>query len=568
MKSLLKSYKLYLLGVIILSVYLGTGGNFVRKHIDSEFLSTSLNKTYLLHFFYYHISKLELWFRAEFLNVNSIMNLKRFMSLHRTDAFALYLGAFVFSSIGLLGTYNTGKNLFDKKTGLIAALFLSTSLMWASYLHYPTVDLPLTAFCVFSFSEMLSLAKTKEQLTKLDLIYLGLLVGISLSFKYAAAFLLIPFIVLFFKKSKLKNSIFNIISLSLIAWIIFVLNMGNKFEKLKRIVDFEMHALYKSGYIGFENEAGHTFIYHLKSTLFTEYGLILSLLTFLGIFFSYKKLERKFFWACLSFPLVVYLVMGSMLLEAPRYIMPALPFCALYSAHAIKALTDTFSKKFNLSTKFQYSLLILISILLIGPNIFTVYKHNQILKTDHYSYKLQSIFNKLKSKHKVLNNPLKYTLPAGFRNISSKTKKKENLLSCNKESIDFSKKFFYPHNNNLLMLDSFLSDRFVYDWHFKCPDKNRRAFSNYENLELFIFTPFTLDKTQVPFSHQSYFSPKPPDLWYRKRQGPYIEVFTKDKDLADKFEILIKEAKIDYQRTKAKDSFYLQNIQGFTPDDK
>lgn len=554
--------RILLVSIILFSLYIGLTGGFVRHHLDSEFASTSQNKTYFLHSIYKGIAEIELSCNQQFLNKYQGMPINKFLHLRRTNAITLYIVAVIFCTIGILGCFLVGEALFNQTIGLLAAFLLGSSFMWASYLHYPTVDLPVTALCILSYYAMLMPKLKNETLDTSDRILLSILIGLSLVTKYAGALLLVPFTILHFDKKNIKQSLINTSIIIVSALLIFIYFMSNKINVFNQTIKYEIEALYKSGFIGFENPTGQTYIYHMQHTLLSEYGFVATLLGLFGIFIAYKKLPRQIFWSFASFPLLIYTIMGSMVLETPRYIMPILPFIAISSALGLHQITEIIISKFNLQKNSQTILIIIFVLISQAYGINMICFHNRLLSNTGSEQNLDLALRKLKPHYnRLFSEPLLRFLPYGFRNIKSKANK--NLLDCNAEKpIDFKKTFFW-HEKNIVTLSSFWLDSFVYDWHFQCEDPSRRAFSNYEDLHLFEISPFKIDKALVPHAHESVFSPKPPDIWYRKKRGLYFEILIKDDELANQFEKLAKELQIDYKHKKGKESFFLSKIQGY-----
>ena len=62
----------------------------------------------------------------------------------------------------------------------------------------------------------------------------------------------------------------------------------------------------------------------------------------------------------------------------------------------------------------------------------------------------------------------------------------------------------------------------------------------------------------------SLYSPYPPDIEFRRRAGPYIELyFTKPED-ADKLEAACKKLDVEYERTTGAEAWYFNRLRELT----
>jgi hypothetical protein len=377
--------------------------------------------------------------------------------------------------------------------------------------------------------------------------------------KYAGALLLIPFTILYYDTKNIKKTILDLVFMIFCGLSIFSYFMLSKMSVIDETIRYEYEALFNSGFLGFENKSGQTFIYHFTHTLCTEFGFLSTIFALMGIYYARKKLNKKIFWSFISFPVLIYLIMGSMMLENPRYAMPMIPFMAILAGLGLVEASKFLGK----ILQFKKSIIIcVLAVFSISWGVAMTFYHNYLLASPGTEKNLNKLLNEVRpdAKH-IIHQPLLRFLPYGIRNI--KEKKSNTPLACNSKKIIDVKKLFFKNPKNILAIDSFWTDSFVFDWHFQCPDSSRRAFKNFEALELFIISPFKTPKEKVPFSHESIFSPKPPDLWYRKYNGLYYEYFILDKSLANKFEKILKKFKIDYQRTTGNKSFYFSKIQGY-----
>jgi Dolichyl-phosphate-mannose-protein mannosyltransferase len=101
----------------------------------------------------------------------------------------------------LLGTatcfvlYKLGERLFDRKTALVASLFLSLSYLHVRDSHFGTVDIPLTFFVM---TALLFIVKSYEDKTTKSYLISGILGGLATSIKYNGLIVIVPMLVVHF----------------------------------------------------------------------------------------------------------------------------------------------------------------------------------------------------------------------------------------------------------------------------------------------------------------------------------------------------------------------------------
>lgn len=98
----------------------------------------------------------------------------------------------IFGTLTILIVYCIGKNLYDKKTGLIAAAFLTVMPMAVVDSHYGSVDTSLTFFlalCILFLSNLLKTGQSKYYM------FAGVAAGLAISSKYIGAIILISIFV-------------------------------------------------------------------------------------------------------------------------------------------------------------------------------------------------------------------------------------------------------------------------------------------------------------------------------------------------------------------------------------
>jgi hypothetical protein len=112
--------------------------------------------------------------------------------------------------------------------------------------------------------------------------------------------------------------------------------------------------------------------------------------------------------------------------------------------------------------------------------------------------------------------------------------KKEKLSWVRDSEADVKNDF------DIIVLDSFTHDRYVTDDNMQL----QIDFAGFANGRLITLSPYNKVKSAVPFSPMSMYSPYYPDLPFRENSGPYIEVYMKDPQLAQKLHKKLAEREI------------------------
>ena len=111
--------------------------------------------------------------------------------------------------------------------------------------------------------------------------------------------------------------------------------------------------------------------------------------------------------------------------------------------------------------------------------------------------------------------------------------------------------------SDLIIFDSFSHDRLLYE-----PKDHplQKMYLNYGNLTMIRISPFSLPKEKVPFSPESLFSPYLPDLPSRNRPGPFIEMYFRERSVADRVHTCYLEQGIDHLYGTGGDGYYFTQL--------
>lgn len=261
------------------------------------------------------------------------------------------------ATVGL--TYLIGKKLFDKKVGLVAALFLTLSTLHVDQSHYALLDVPLTFWVTLSFLfSILILEKGRLR----GYLLAGLFAGFAASTKYHGALVVVPIITASFLNSLNKNNsraskngpfgqfLDNLGKLLLSGLAaLFGFLLGTPYALLDRKTflfkedarGFLWQLQNMQGHLG--AEAANGWWFHFSITLRRGLGPILLGLVVLGILLALFRHKRRDV-LLLSFPIFYFLYVGSWQVVYGRYMIPILPMLCILAASAVFALVKKFKR--------------------------------------------------------------------------------------------------------------------------------------------------------------------------------------------------------------------------------
>ena len=201
------------------------------------------------------------------------------------------------------------------------------------------------------------------------------------------------------------------------------------------------------------------------------------------------------------------------------------------------------------------------------PNIRDSIKHNLLLRETDTRTELLNIFNNAGLNDIVLNVYYGRYLSDVFYN-NSNVKIGKNLFAQNINTN------VMKSEADIIAFDSFSHDRVIYSnrksnenliyenysGQYGLPNDIKKNYNNFENLYVIQLSPFITPKEQVPFSQQSGTAPFPPDLKFRNKPGPFIEIYFKNTIIANKVEDSCKKENVNCILLSGKESYYFKNI--------
>jgi len=241
-----------------------------------------------------------------------------------------------FSSLTIILVYLIAQKIWNKKVGLIAALFTSFTVSLIQTAHYGVTESLLVFWLMLIL--LLSLQLLEKQRLK-DYLKIGLIIGLATATKVSAiSFAIIPLMshlvisIQNRKRFKYLNYQGKLVSLALILLVTFVFFSPYTFiDRVKFLESMNYESGVATGSLKvvyvLQFEKTFPYLYQLKNLIW-QIGpvVLLGYLSFLFLIpMAIKKKEKKLL-TFLSFPLVYFLYVGSWHTKFIRYVVPLIPF--------------------------------------------------------------------------------------------------------------------------------------------------------------------------------------------------------------------------------------------------
>lgn len=267
----------------------------------------------------------------------------------------------VLLSIGtILLVYFIGKKMYNPRVGVIASLFLIFSPEHNKISHYLNPDSPMLVFLMLSFLFIWLI----YQKGKTDFYILaGLFAGLGTATKYGGQLLFLPLFLahmyyILDNKQPIKN-IFLSFRLVL-AGVFFLIGFFTgcpyaifDFATFWRDFKWQSQHLLTLGHYG-SSTAQPAWLFYLWYGFKENIGKFSQYLVLGGVIFGLVR-HRKRELILFSFPLVLFLIMGSWKTRAVRYLLPLTPFFILIGSFFLDFILSKISSFFSqLGSKFKF----------------------------------------------------------------------------------------------------------------------------------------------------------------------------------------------------------------------
>lgn len=259
--------------------------------------------------------------------------------------------------------YVLGKRMFDHRTGLLASLLLTFSLLHTVHSHYVTTDVPVAFFILLSF--LFCCLAMEEGKTKHSILA-GLFAGLAVSTKYPALILILPLCLCHVLSARWGEwvSLTRRLGLSLGSFVAGFL-LGTPYALLE--VNTFVHSLgsvlshYSATQPGFEGS--NTGLWYLGQMLTSADALMVAL-ALGGVVWSLVRHKRKDL-LLLSFVIPYYLLLSLWRVRFERNLVVLLPFFAILAARLLVEGLSSLGRKWPSVRRWETAFLGLVTTLVI-----------------------------------------------------------------------------------------------------------------------------------------------------------------------------------------------------------
>jgi len=267
-------------------------------------------------------------------------------------------------TVGLI--YALGKKLLDRRTGILAALFLAFSFLHVADSHYITPDVPVTFFVVLTLLACFWIIEKGD--SKFYLLG-GLLAGFAAATKYTGGLVILcVFFAYIFRLMRGKKE-YERIFYCLIALVCgFFIGVPYAMKEIPMFLRNIAAELYEANTLGHLSHEGTANWWYYSQYLYREgLGRGIFILSIAGLVLAAIKTGEKRFLSIL-FLVAYFLWVSSWKVRFARVLMPVLPLFSLFAAFFLGSLWAWLAKREPL--KERKVLVNLIFILLIGVMLF------------------------------------------------------------------------------------------------------------------------------------------------------------------------------------------------------
>lgn len=257
----------------------------------------------------------------------------------------------LFGTLSILLVFFIARRVFNRPTGLIAALFFAVAPMQIIHSRVIRTDVTSTFFLLAAaclLFRFLDKGKLKS------LIFSGVMGGIATAIKYPSAVIMIPITLGIFLRGGDKsvpsyraskgiteppNLIRPVLPALFIAAAAFIL--GFAVTAPYAILDYKQ-TLSEIRNLKYLEPAGYPhigilekFIWYLNEVIrYAAGGIVIQLLAVLGLITAILS-GKKTIYVLISIPLVVFLILFVINTRQPRYVIPLLPFVAIFAGRGL-----------------------------------------------------------------------------------------------------------------------------------------------------------------------------------------------------------------------------------------
>jgi 4-amino-4-deoxy-L-arabinose transferase-like glycosyltransferase len=339
--------------------------------------------------------------------------------------FAFKLPTLLFSFLGIYSVYRLGLLIYDKRTGVIAALIYSSCEAFLLYNMDVHTDLLMTSFIIFSTWQLAEYLNNKRILNFiLGFVGIGLamiskgVIGLAVPVFSIAGYLLVKkdfrtmfslrwllgipvLLIILYPTFKGLYDQFGIPGLEFYFW-------SNNIDRIR------------GDYSGGRHD--YSYVFHTLIYIFLPWSLY-TFSTFVRDWRMWKKnsfsINNKYVAYCYSAIIILALIISVSSQQAPHYLLPIIPFLAIITARFINDIASTYlyPKTFRLMLIFRNLIVFILWILVIAVTVYFFPTKNILIWSALFTMFLLLIFsyiNVVTKIQKLIIPPLISIFAMGF----------------------------------------------------------------------------------------------------------------------------------------------------------
>ncbi len=236
--------------------------------------------------------------------------------------------------------YKIGSKIYDKKAGLLAALFLAVAFGHIEHSRSITSDVPVTFFDTFAVLAAVNLVLTGKRKWY---VLAGILAGYAAATKYNNVLILTALLAAHLLNQHKKHTFDKDLLIGALCFVAGFL-VGSPYSILDPR-EFAENVSFHLYYFGEPHAPGmypglmQGMADYGKYMFYTGLGKSLAILACLGIFLGlFKKLKTHL--VLLVFPVIYFLFVSSQTYRGERFAIPLMPFLALFAASGLYIFTQ------------------------------------------------------------------------------------------------------------------------------------------------------------------------------------------------------------------------------------
>jgi len=453
-----------------------------------------------------------------------------------------YVVTVVFLVAGVVATYLAAYELTRKRSaGLLAGLFTTTAFLWATHTHYPTVDVPLAALSIITAALALVWTRDRRRPDLWQVIVLGAMVGLTASAKYngAAIILVVVPLMAFCYGGDWRALLRDLIVLGVTSVVAFLVCNPYVILAWHEFARYQANQMRwaRYGYFTMVAKYDNPWGFHLRESLYRGYGAVPLVLAAIGMLWlgAARSIDLPRKLVMLGFPAAFFAVMGTSHQAHQRYVLPVIPFLGVWSALGLVAVGRGLAAKMGVANSrarraaFLGAAVVVVAGSLAEGAYYSAY-HGMLLSREDTRAQLRRVLADAR-----LEAPLRvYSDNYARRSVIGSGLPTTKLWPAIGAVLRDHYKCAPCDSSDLMIFASYDLDRYIFDIGDLAPEgaalvrARLLAFCDHiGELTVVRISPYRAPRELVPYVYAAVYGPWVPEMMWRTRPGPYVEMYCK-----------------------------------------